>query len=258
METLIAQVERNAEIFRSAGLVYELAFVLGALARPLAMIGEADRASPIADEAIALARQVGAPRLIAYTLLSEAAVVARQDPERAKALLSESLRTCAAPGYPDISLHAQTVHLAAFMGDWEQVLASAPAAIRGLHWLGGRPDLAGQLNIVARALAPTDPDTTALLQGAARRLLAASHTPQTAPAGNDTTPNAESPAGSQATRGRGGLIGDLRRETTRMLRGNLDEARLQELRVAGEAMDDDQVVALALASIARAQTETHS
>jgi hypothetical protein len=61
----------------------------------------------------------------------------------------------------------------------------------------------------------------------------------------------------QATTGGGGLIGDLRRETTSILRRNLDQGRLQELRAAGEAMDDDQVVALALAAIARAETETH-
>jgi hypothetical protein len=154
-------------------------------------------------------------------------------------------------------LLSQTVYVAAFVGDWEQVLASAPAAIRGIHWVGGRPSLAGQFNIVARALEPIDPETAAVLQGAAVRLLRELRAPQTAPAGSDTTPNAESSVGGRAARGGGGLIGDLRRETTRILRANRDEPRLRELRAEGEAMDDDQVVALALAAIARARTERH-
>jgi predicted ATPase len=258
IETTIKLAERNVGIYRSAGLEYELGLSLGALAPALAMIGEADRASPIADEALALARQVGVPTLIARNLLAPAAAVALRDPERAKALLRESVRTGAALGYPDIGLLAQTVHIAAFVPDWEQVLASAPAAIRGLHWLGSSPSVAGQFNIVARALAPTDPETAAVLQGAAARLLGAFRPPQTASAGGGTAPNAESPAGGRATGGGGGLIADLRRETTRMVRASLDEERLQELRAAGEAMDSDQVVALALAAIARARTETHS
>jgi len=57
-----------AEIARSAGLLPELASQLGAAGIALAGSGGSDRAEPLAREALALARQLGAPSLIASAL----------------------------------------------------------------------------------------------------------------------------------------------------------------------------------------------
>jgi hypothetical protein len=138
---------------------------------------------------------------------------------------------------------------ASCLGDWDQVLRFAPDPIRGFHWLGQRPNLAGQFNIVARALAPLDAETAALLQGATRRLVSTPSVPRPVVA-IDQTP---APAPSAAPSGGGGIIADLRRQTTAILRDALGDARLRELRSQGEAMDDDQIVAIALDAIARAQ-----
>ena len=65
-----------------------------------------------------------------------------------------------------------TALIAARMADWALVLKLAPDAIR-LHNWAGRTDRTypGILNVVARALAPGHPESAAVLQGAARRLV---------------------------------------------------------------------------------------
>ncbi len=49
----------------------------------------------------------------------------------------------------------------------------------------------------------------------------------------------------------GGIIVELRRRTTAVLRELLGEGRLRQLRSEGESMDDDRVVASALNVIAK-------
>jgi hypothetical protein len=216
------------------------------------MSGAADRGLPLAREALATSRQLGAPGLIAWNLMALAAGLADRDPEQTKILLDESERTAALLGDPNIRLSSWTALVAAYLGDWDRVLRAAPVALRGFLWSGGRFSLAGQFNVVARAIAPIDAETAALLQGAVRRLVAP---PRSLQPGQGTEQDRSTPeARTTTTRpGAGGVIAELRQQTTAILRGALGETRLRELRAAGAAMDDDHLVALALDAVVRTQ-----
>jgi hypothetical protein len=142
-------------------------------------------------------------------------------------------------------LRTQATLVAARLGDTRLTLELAARAVRLLHWNGDRAQLAGILNVVAWAAAATEPDDAAKLQGAARRLALA------AIAGQGTADGApESASGSPSASG--GLISELRRETTRRLAEGLGDERLRDLRAEGEAMDTDRAVAHALALAERA------
>jgi predicted ATPase/class 3 adenylate cyclase len=240
-----AHYERAANVARSAGLLYETTFPLGCAAFQIAMSGDADRALPLATEALATSRQVGAPGSIALNLMALAAVLARRNSEEANSLLHEGTRTAALVGEMSNVLSALTVLVAAYMGDWDQVSRSAPKALRGFLWTGQRSSLTGILNLVARALAPVDPNTAAMIQGAVRRLAV------TRPQSVQIHP--QGLIGDQKPTPGGGTVAELRRETTSILRETLGEPHLRELRSLGEATDDDHIVALTLDAIARAQ-----
>ena len=63
------------------------------------LVGAAPEALPLAREALALARQIGAPALIATGLLALGVAIAQTDPERARECLRESLELSTALGY---------------------------------------------------------------------------------------------------------------------------------------------------------------
>jgi hypothetical protein len=239
---------RAAEAARSPGLEYEHATSLGLAAGLMAISGDADSALPLAREALAVARKLGAPMAIAWTLSAYSAVLARQDPEQAKALLDESERTAALLGNPNIRLSSFTVLIAGYVGDWNRVLSVAPVAVRGFLWTGAHDSLAAMLNIVARALAPAHADAAALLQGAVRRLL-------TPPRTSQPEPHRRSPEHrpAPAPTGAGRVRGELHQQTTTILLGTLGETRLRELRAEGAALDDDHVAGFALDAIAKAR-----
>jgi hypothetical protein len=132
------------------------------------------------------------------------------------------------------------VLVAAQLRDEQLVLQFAPRAIRVLHWNGDRPQLGGVINLVAWAVAQTEPSDAAVLQGAARRLML----------GELTTGNESTPPVSRAN-GAPSVIGDVRRDTTRHLVESLGDASLRDGRAAGEALDLDQAVAVALDLINR-------
>ncbi len=122
------------------------------------------------------------------------------------------------------------------MADWSLVLKLGPGAIQHLHWVGDRPFLSAILNIVARALAMSDPQSAAVFQGAARRLV----------------PDAvHAPAAQGAT----SFVTQLRRQTTALLRSAIGEERLRQLRAEGDAVDDAHIVAYTLEAINRAGTD---
>jgi hypothetical protein len=75
--------------------------------------------------------------------------------------------------------------------------------------------------------------------------------PGTATTSPDTDPKPR-PAGTT------GLIADLRRETTALLRDTLGEQRLRELRAQGDAMNTDEAVAYALDVITRTLPDAQS
>jgi hypothetical protein len=218
----------------------------GELAHTIA--GNPDAAARLASEALDLARRAGGPVSIAQGLTALAGALADREPQRARALLAESLQLQATIEFQGVYDTTYGALIAARIGDWPLVLTLAPDAIRGLHWAGDRPYLSGIFNVVARALASGDPESSAVLQGAARRLVPAA---ALAPRGIEAAgADAISPAGGAPSSA--SFVTELRRQSTAALREALGEERLQQLRAEGEAMDDDHAVAYALDAISQA------
>jgi predicted ATPase len=239
---------RSVEVARSAGLLYEQIWSLATYSIAVVAMDDRERALALAAESLALARQLDAPLLVGYCLMSLSSALAGSDPPEARRLFREgAAATTAVRGLGPMELSVIAFQAAA-MEDWETVLEVAPDAIRGFHWLGERPNQAGTLNIVSRALATLDAETAALLQGATRKLMSR---PSALPVDPEMT---REPVPSPAATGRGGIIVELRRQTTSILRETLGEARLRELRSEGEAMDDNDVVRHTLEAIVRAQS----
>ena len=115
--------------------------------------------------------------VIVGSLAASAASLADHDPQRARALLRESIEIRAALGYEQTFESTQAVLVASRIGDWTLTLELASRSIRGLHWLGDEPLCAGILNVVARAVASSDPEGAAVIQGGARGLLEADSAP---------------------------------------------------------------------------------
>jgi predicted ATPase len=238
---------RSLEVARSAGLLYEQVWSLATYSIAVAAMDDGERALALAAESVALARQLDAPLLVGFCLMSLANALVGSDPSEARRLFREgAAATTAVPGLGPTELSV-IAYQAAGLEDWETVLEVAPDAIRGFHWLGERPNQSGTLNIVSRALATFDAETAALLQGATRKLMS----PSAPPVDPNTT---RQPVPSRAVTGGGVIIVELRRQTTNILRETLGEARLQQLRAQGEAMNDDEAVRLTLDAIARAQS----
>jgi hypothetical protein len=216
------------------------------------MAGDLQAGVGMAGQAVELARAAGAPTVTVFCLVALAGTIAGSDPPAARRVLEEAL---ALRESLDIENAAEVTHatlIAAGIGDWRLTLQLADRSIRHLQWGGQRPRplLAGVLNIVARAVAATDVEAAARLQGAAHRLV-----PRAA-SGVTTTPDRANPASPAAAPPGSSLITDLRPQTSALLHGTLDESRLQQLRVEGEVMDGDQAAAYALETIRRARQST--
>jgi hypothetical protein len=223
---------RSLEVARSAGLIYEQVWSLATFSMA---VDDPAQALALAAESVALARQLDAPLLVGFCLMSMANALASSDQHEARRLFREgAAATTAVPGLGPTELSV-IAYQAAGLKDWETVLEVAPDAIGGFHWLGQRPNQAGTLNIVSRALATFDAETAALLQGATRKLMSR---PSALPVDPNMT---REPVPSRAATGGGVIIVELRRQTTSILRETLGDARLRELRSRGEAMDDDDV-----------------
>jgi hypothetical protein len=179
------------------------------------------------------------PTAINSNLLALAQAAAREDAERARALLREASRIALDhEGYTEL---VQMTFAAATIGDWPLTAQFAARAIRHLHWINQRPYLAGVLNLAARAIADTDPEGSAVVQGAAYTLALAAFV--------DAAPGGDAPAAATA----GGLITDCRREATRLVRQSLGDEKLRALRDQGAAMEIDDAVAFAIDRL-----ETHA
>ena len=206
-------------------------------------------AIPLATEGLALARRVEHPHLIISNLAALAGALAEQDPERAGALLRESIQLRASLEYENWAELTQAVLISARLNDWPLTLELASPSIRHLHWTGNRPLLAATFNLVARAVTPTAADSAAVLQGAARSM-----TPAPPPAAPTTT-GPTSDASQARPPGPASFVAELRRETTGLLRDALGEQRLHALRAEGETMSTDDAVAYALNAITHAQLD---
>jgi hypothetical protein len=109
-------------------------------------------------------------------------------------------------------------------------------------------------NIAARALAPTNAEPAAIIQGAARSF--ASATGATPVATTEPSPASQTgPTKTQQPNGAPSFVTQLRRETTGLLQDALGPQHLHELRAQGQTMNTDDAVAYTLDAITRAQDQ---
>jgi hypothetical protein len=217
--------EQAARIARNGGDLADASVELTIAAADHVLAGDAPAAIPLANEALALARRVGAPALIASGLLAVGLAVAGTDPGQARASLRESRELSAALGHHstiDLIMAAAT---AFFIGDQAATLELGRRAIRALQWRGGLR-MSFVLYIIAGALAAARPEAAAIIQGAAESYVA------------------ESPKSAQ-------LISLVVTQT-------LGEERVRELRAQGADMDWDQALAYTLTQATQALSELQS
>ena len=179
------------------------------------LIGDDTGAVPLANEALALARQTGAPALVATGLLAVGMAIAETDPERARACLRESRETSTAHGYQSAIDLVWATAIASRMADRTATLELGRGAIRGLRWGGDRLRMGMVIHMITGALAATRPEAAAIIQGAAEAYVVAPP-PHAAELVESHVPAA------------------------------LGEERARELRARGATMDWDQAVAYAL------------
>jgi len=219
-------------------------FILAGAALAYTLAGDPEAAEPLATEGLARARELGAPAYIAMNFVALAGALAGRDPPRARALLDESLELHSTLDFESPVEAVESTLIAGRMGDWELVLRLSPSAIRQLDWTASWPYLGGILNVVARALASSDAESAAVLQGAARRFA-----PTRVPASQRRVGRIGAPTGERG--GAASFVTEARRQTTAIVGSALGEERLRELRAEGEAMDRDQAVRYALSVIER-------
>jgi predicted ATPase/class 3 adenylate cyclase len=218
--------EQAASLARAGGDLADASLQLGLAASGYLLVGDTPRAVPLAREALTLARQIGAPALIASGLLAVGTTVVETDPEQARAYLHESLQLSTALGYQSALNLVWTVGIAFLTSDVTTTLELGRRAIHGLQWAGNRLRVGFVLLVIAGALAATQPEAAAIIQGAAEASVA------------------ESPT--------------VARVISLIVTEALGEERARELRARGAAMDWDQAVAYTLTQTAQALTALQS
>jgi predicted ATPase/class 3 adenylate cyclase len=218
--------ERAAGLAQAGGDLADASLQLIGAAGGHLLVGDAPSAVPLAQEGLTLARQIGAPALIATGLLVVGATVAENDPDRARAYLRESRELSSALGYQSWLDHVWAAWIALLVNDRTSTLELGRDGIHALQRAGNRIRMGPLLHLIAGALAATRPEAAAIIQGAAESYVV--HAPLFA--------LASSAAGT-------GVLGD---------------ARARELRARGADMDWDQAVAYTLAQTTQALNELQS
>ena len=216
-------VEQTAGIARTGGDLADASLELAIAASHHVLVGDALAAAPLASEALALARQIDAPDLVAIGLLAVGLAVADADPGQARACLRESRELSNALAYNSLIDHVLATELAFLTGDRTATLELGLTALRDLQW-GGGLRMGIILHMIADALSEDRPDAAAIIHGAADAY---------AVAPPNHLPGAAAPAA-------------------------LDQARAQELRARGADMEWDQIIAYSITQITRALGELES
>jgi hypothetical protein len=222
-----------------------MAFVASSLsgaASALCYGGRFADAAPIATQGLAVARAAGIPTQITVNLVALAMALSRQEPDRARALLDEaSHQNLDYDAYTELT---QMTLAAAMIRDWPLTARFATRSIPHAHWLNHRPFLHALFTVSARALADTDPEAAATLQGAVHTLSATLALATTAGAAETSVPRTR-----RGPADRPGLIVETRRDTTRLLIEALGDERLGALRDHGATLDTDTAVAYTLSRL---------
>jgi predicted ATPase len=215
--------EQAAGFARAGGDLADASIHLIVAAVNHVLIGDAPGAVPLARESLTLARQIGAPALIASSLLAVGLAVAETDPGQARACLRESRELSTALGYHSVRDLVAATQIAFLVGDQPAALEFGRSAIRALQPGGDRARMVFVLYMIAGALAATQPEAAATIQGAAECYVV-------------KMPMSDELISSAVT-------------------AALDEERASELRARGADMDWDQALAYALTQAARALSE---
>jgi len=202
--------EQAAGIARAGGDLADASIELSSAAGDYVLAGDAPSAATRANEALVLARQIGAPALIASALVEVGAAVASTDPEQARACLRESRELSTALGYQSARDLVWAAGVAFLLKDRTATLELGRSAIRGLQWSGDRLRMGITLHMIATTLAASRPEAAAIILGAAEALV----------------------IGSEET---AQLINSL-------VISALGDERARELRALGAGMDWDQAV----------------
>jgi predicted ATPase/class 3 adenylate cyclase len=218
--------EHAAGLARTGGDLADASIQLGTAVAGYLLVGDAPRGVPLAREALALARKIGAPTLIATALLAVGMTVVETDPEQARACLRESLELGTALGYQSALDLVWAVGIAFLLDDRTSTLELGRSAIRGLQGGGERLGMGFVLHAVAGVLATTQPEAAAIIQGAAEAYVV-------------EPPN-------------------FARLISLIVTEALGEERARELRARGADMDWDQAVAYTLAQTTQALNEPRS
>jgi hypothetical protein len=216
--------EQAAGIARAGGDLADASLELAIAASDHMLVGDAPAAAPLANEALALARQIGAPDLVAIGLLAVGLAVAGADPGQARACLRESRELSAELAYNSLIDHVLATELAFLTGDRTATLELGRSALRGLQW-GGGLRMGIILHMIAEALSETRPDAAAIIHGAADAYAVA-----------PPNPAAQGPALPTA----------------------VDQERARQLRARGADMDWDQILAYTLTETTQALGELES
>jgi hypothetical protein len=216
--------EQAASIARAGGDLADASLELAIAASDHVLVGDTPAAAPLANEALALARQIGAPDLVAIGLLAVGLAVAGADPEQARARLRESRELSAALAYNSVIDHLLATELAFLTSDRTATLELGRSALRGLQW-GGGLRMGIILHMIADVLSETRPAAAAIIHGAADAYAVA-----------PPNPAAPGPAVPAA----------------------VDQERARELRARGAAMEWDQIIAYTLTQTTEALGELES
>ena len=213
--------EQAADLARVGGDLADASVELTYATSYRLLLNDAPAAVPLAREALALARQTGAPALIATGLLALGAAVAGTDPEQARAYLRESRELSTALGHHSAVDLLWATGIAFLIGDQAATLEFGRRAIRGFQ-RAGRIRMALVLYMIAGALLTTRPDAAAIILGAAEAYVVES--PQFAALSSIVT-------------------------------ASLGKERARELRTRGADMDWDHAVAYTLTQTSQALSE---
>jgi hypothetical protein len=218
--------EQAAGLARAGGDLADTSVQLSMAVACYFLAGDAASGVPLANEALALARGLRAPALIASALLEVGAAVVQTDPEQARACLRESRELSATLGYQSALDLVWATGIAFFLNDRADTLELARGAILGLERSGDRLRMGITFHMIAGTLAASQPEAAAIILGAAEaHVIESAETAQ--------------------------LI-------TSAVAAAYGEERMRELRSRGADMDWDQAVAYTLTQTTQALNELQS
>jgi predicted ATPase/class 3 adenylate cyclase len=221
--------------------VPQMAAVFLGTAAQIAVFRDKAGAQRYASEGLALARPTGMTSAIVHNLLGLAPAVADDDPEQGRTLIAEAVHivtTLDDENPTDLRMVCVT---AAQLGDWPSTLRVARRLLLRLIRWGTIRVTQLPLLLIARGIAEHAPEAAAVLLGAPM-----------APEGAGPRPgdgDSTLPLSGAYMQDFLAFLSNLWVDTTQLLTSALGDARVEELRAEGAAMDKIQACMYALANI---------